>query len=143
MTTRGSAGIINAMNGLTERHKSASNHSRSARPRTLPIQRNPSVSDTGGTAASPSAPSGHEPAVPPKARNGTGGSAFIPPRVGVSPTEKILQENLKHRHPALPPYAPSYDEAALDRFAEEGRKAWADVSDSVAWVRAQRGDESK
>lgn len=36
-------------------------------------------------------------------------------------------------------YAPSYDEAALDRFAEKGREAWRDIPDSVAWVREMRG----
>ena len=43
------------------------------------------------------------------------------------------------RDPALPPYAPSYDEAALDRFAEKGREAWRDVPDAAAWVREIRG----
>jgi hypothetical protein len=35
-------------------------------------------------------------------------------------------------------YEPSYDEAALDRFAEAGRRAWADVPDAAAWVRELR-----
>ncbi|HEY8380389.1 MAG TPA: hypothetical protein VIK91_28090 [Nannocystis sp.] len=38
-------------------------------------------------------------------------------------------------------YSPAYDEAALDRFAEEGRRAWADVPDAAAWVRDLRGRE--
>lgn len=36
-------------------------------------------------------------------------------------------------------YKPGYDEAALDRFAEEGAKAWADIPDGAAWVRDRRG----
>ncbi len=40
---------------------------------------------------------------------------------------------------SLEPYAPKYDLAALDRFAEQGRLAWADVPDAVAWVRKLRG----
>jgi hypothetical protein len=40
---------------------------------------------------------------------------------------------------ALEEYAPVYDEAALDRFAERGREAWRDVPDAAAWVREQRG----
>lgn len=36
-------------------------------------------------------------------------------------------------------YAPSYDEAALDRFAKKGREAWRDVPDATAWIREQRG----
>jgi hypothetical protein len=44
-----------------------------------------------------------------------------------------------NRDPALPPYAPSYDEKELEAFIEKGTKAWADVPDSVAWVREQRG----
>lgn len=36
-------------------------------------------------------------------------------------------------------YEPRYDEAALDRFAEAGRQAWADVSDAAEWVRQLRG----
>jgi hypothetical protein len=36
-------------------------------------------------------------------------------------------------------YSPGYDEAALDRFAEAGKKAWADVPDAAAWVRELRG----
>jgi len=37
------------------------------------------------------------------------------------------------------PYEPVVDEAALDRFAEAGAKAWADVPDGAAWVRQMRG----
>lgn len=37
-------------------------------------------------------------------------------------------------------YQPSYDEAALDRFAAKGAKAWADVPDAAKWVREARGD---
>lgn len=36
-------------------------------------------------------------------------------------------------------YKPSYDEEALDRFAEEGRVAWADVENASDWVEALRG----
>ena len=36
-------------------------------------------------------------------------------------------------------YEPRYDEEALDRFAEEGRRAWADVPDAAGWVRQLRG----
>ena len=36
-------------------------------------------------------------------------------------------------------YAPSYDEAVLDRFAEKGREAWRDIPDATAWVRELRG----
>jgi hypothetical protein len=36
-------------------------------------------------------------------------------------------------------YRPAYDESALDRFAERGRQAWADVPDAAAWVRKLRG----
>ena len=36
-------------------------------------------------------------------------------------------------------YKPSYDEDALDRFAEEGRVAWADVESASEWVDAIRG----
>jgi hypothetical protein len=36
-------------------------------------------------------------------------------------------------------YKPTYDEAALDSFAEAGRVAWADVPDAAAWVREIRG----
>jgi len=36
-------------------------------------------------------------------------------------------------------YQPEYDEAALDRFAEAGRRAWADVPDGAKWVRKLRG----
>lgn len=38
-------------------------------------------------------------------------------------------------------YAPKFNSAALDRFAEEGRRAWADVSDPVSWVRKLRGGD--
>jgi hypothetical protein len=36
-------------------------------------------------------------------------------------------------------YQPSYDEEALDRFTENGAKAWADVPDAAQWVRENRG----
>jgi len=36
-------------------------------------------------------------------------------------------------------YEPGYDESALDRFAEKGRQAWADVPDAAGWVRQLRG----
>jgi hypothetical protein len=35
-------------------------------------------------------------------------------------------------------YNPTFDQAALDRFAEEGAKAWADVPDGAAWVKNLR-----
>jgi hypothetical protein len=38
-------------------------------------------------------------------------------------------------------HAPAYDEAALERFTEAGRLAWADVPDAAAWVREQRGGD--
>jgi hypothetical protein len=38
-------------------------------------------------------------------------------------------------------YRPGFDEAALDRFAEAGRAAWADVPDAAEWVRKLRGGE--
>lgn len=34
---------------------------------------------------------------------------------------------------------PSYDEQELETAIEKGTRAWADVPDSVAWVREQRG----
>lgn len=34
---------------------------------------------------------------------------------------------------------PSYDERELEAAIEKGTRAWADVPDSVAWVREQRG----
>lgn len=34
---------------------------------------------------------------------------------------------------------PSYNEEELGKLIEKGTKAWADVPDSVAWVREQRG----
>lgn len=40
---------------------------------------------------------------------------------------------------AFADYGSRYDPAALDKFEEEGRKAWADVSDPAAWVREIRG----
>ena len=36
-------------------------------------------------------------------------------------------------------YEPRYDEAALDRFAAAGRRAWADVPDAAKWLRNLRG----
>ena len=38
-------------------------------------------------------------------------------------------------------YEPLFDEAALDRFAEAGKKAWSDVPDAAAWVRKLRGGD--
>lgn len=35
-------------------------------------------------------------------------------------------------------YEPVLDEEALDRFADEGAEAWADVPDAAAWVRELR-----
>ncbi len=42
---------------------------------------------------------------------------------------------------AFEEYAPAYDVAALDRFAEKGREAWREVPDAVAWVRERRGGD--
>ncbi|RME92113.1 MAG: hypothetical protein D6766_10610, partial [Verrucomicrobia bacterium] len=36
-------------------------------------------------------------------------------------------------------YQPTYDEEALDRFAEKGSEAWRDVPDAAEWVRELRG----
>ena len=36
-------------------------------------------------------------------------------------------------------YEPQYDEAAMDRFAEAGRRAWADVPNAAKWLRNLRG----
>lgn len=36
-------------------------------------------------------------------------------------------------------YQPTYNEAALDRFAAKGATAWADVPDAAKWVREARG----
>ena len=36
-------------------------------------------------------------------------------------------------------YAPRFDEAELDRFAQAGRTAWAGVPDAAEWVRELRG----
>ncbi len=36
-------------------------------------------------------------------------------------------------------YQPSYDEQALDRFADKGAQAWANVPDAAKWVREVRG----
>ena len=38
-------------------------------------------------------------------------------------------------------YKPGYDEAALDRFAEAGRRAWRGVPDAAKWVRELRGED--
>jgi hypothetical protein len=35
-------------------------------------------------------------------------------------------------------YDPKYDEAALDRFAEAGKAAWADIPDAEEWLRDLR-----
>ncbi len=37
------------------------------------------------------------------------------------------------------PYRAEFDEAALSRMMEAGRKAWHDVPDAATWVRARRG----
>jgi DEAD/DEAH box helicase domain-containing protein len=42
--------------------------------------------------------------------------------------------------PPAPVALPGVDEPALDRFAEAGREAWADVPDAAEWVRELRGD---
>lgn len=36
---------------------------------------------------------------------------------------------------------PSYDEQELEQLVEKGTRSWADVPDSVAWVREQRGGD--
>ena len=36
-------------------------------------------------------------------------------------------------------YNPQYDEAALDKFAEAGKAAWADIPDGEEWLRELRG----
>jgi len=36
-------------------------------------------------------------------------------------------------------YNPTNDEAGLERFIEQGTRAWADVPDAAAWVRELRG----
>ncbi len=36
-------------------------------------------------------------------------------------------------------YSPNYDESALDEFSIKGSSAWAEVTDSAAWVRKLRG----
>jgi len=36
-------------------------------------------------------------------------------------------------------YNPTYNEEALDRFATQGEKAWAEVPDAAAWVKGLRG----
>jgi hypothetical protein len=38
-------------------------------------------------------------------------------------------------------YEPKLDEKAMDRFAEEGRKAWKDVASAGKWVRQLRGGD--
>jgi hypothetical protein len=40
---------------------------------------------------------------------------------------------------AFEDYESKYDEGALDRFAQAGKRAWADVPDAAAWVRQLRG----
>jgi hypothetical protein len=40
---------------------------------------------------------------------------------------------------AFEDYESKYDKGALDRFAEAGKRAWADVPDAAAWVRQLRG----
>ncbi len=40
---------------------------------------------------------------------------------------------------AFEDYSPSYDENALNAFADQGSQAWRDVPDAVAWVRERRG----
>jgi len=40
---------------------------------------------------------------------------------------------------AFAAYEPKYDEAALDRFAEEGKRAWKDVPDGNKWPAELRG----
>ena len=56
------------------------------------------------------------------------------------PTEKRLPRDEARAQAGCPEgYQPVYDEAALDRFAEKGAIAWADVPDAVKWVRETRG----
>ena len=40
---------------------------------------------------------------------------------------------------AFEDYQPKYDEGVLDRFAQVGKHAWADVPDAAKWVRQLRG----
>ena len=40
---------------------------------------------------------------------------------------------------AFEDYESKYDERALDRFAQAGKRAWADVPDAAKWVRQLRG----
>jgi hypothetical protein len=37
-------------------------------------------------------------------------------------------------------YRPGYNEEALERFADKGAEAWADIPDAAAWVRELRED---
>lgn len=39
----------------------------------------------------------------------------------------------------IPQYDPQYDQAALDRLAEAGKIAWADVPNADDWIRELRG----
>lgn len=57
------------------------------------------------------------------------------------PTETTTAVRNYDRDPCLPPYAPSYDEEELEAAIEKGTRAWADVPDSVAWVREARGHD--
>ena len=57
------------------------------------------------------------------------------------PTKQTSSGEKSEGAPAFPAYAPSYDEKELEAFIEKGSKAWADVPDSVAWVRELRGGD--
>lgn len=49
------------------------------------------------------------------------------------------ESNESNESNELVSYDPIYDKEALDRFAETGAEAWADVPDATAWVREERG----
>ena len=67
---------------------------------------------------------------------------FMKPKTAAHPATDIADEGIKSGDVSpskVPVYSPVYDEDALNRFAEVGRKAWADVPDAAAWVRELRG----
>jgi hypothetical protein len=58
----------------------------------------------------------------------------------ISAEENIRTGELRHEKlMAFIGEGPAYDENELDVLIDKGTKAWADVPDSVAWVREQRG----
>ena len=62
--------------------------------------------------------------------------------VSISGEEKLEMDNVQMQVETGDLPMSRYDEAALDRFAEAGRLAWADVPDAAAWVRQLRGGEA-